>query len=161
MGMSRDEIINFACQYVSKEEMTDFPYDGDLFGLLVRTTSGDKILSDDEGWEFCYYAVCLGYTVDEEEKPRGKWVIMHLASLEVFPPTGKLIKLQPPHVVKSKFENHDRTFEIRLVKLDLSTAAEELMKKLEEARNNPEPEPVSVTKGEEKKIVQFRRKQPK
>jgi hypothetical protein len=42
---------------------------------------------------------------------------MHFASLAAFPPVAQVLKLQPPHVVKGRFQSADRSHEIRIVKV--------------------------------------------
>jgi hypothetical protein len=159
MGISKDEIIDLASRYISPEELTDFPFDGDLFCLLIRATPENEVLPDEEGWTFRGYGVCVGYTTDEESKPRGKWLWMHFASLDAFPPVTQVLRLQPPHVVKGRFQNPERTHEIRIFKVDLSNVPTILETKSQEV---PEPVKKKATatpdKNLDKKIVQFRRK---
>ena len=117
MGLSKEEIINLALRYVPSEEIADFPYQGDLFCLLIRQLSIERVLAEEEGWAFNGYGICTGYSYDEEAKPRGKWIWMHFASLAIFPPVAQVLKLQPPHIIKGRFESADRTHEIRIVKV--------------------------------------------
>lgn len=118
--LSKDEIIDLALRYIAPEEVSEFPLDGDLFCLLNREAVTDRIQKEEEGWAFAGYAVCKGYSYDDEAKPRGKWLWMHFISLTAFPPVAQVLKLQPPHVVKGRFQNADRTIEIKIVKLVLT-----------------------------------------
>ena len=161
MGISKDEIIDLASRYLSPEEITDFPFESDLFCLLVRAVPEDKVLTDEEGWAFRSYGICIGYSIDEETKPRGKWLWMHFASLEAFPPVAQVLKLQPPHVVKGRFHNPERTHEIRILKVNLSNASTVLDVNKEECLKDTEPKPAIPEPVQNKKIVQFRRKTPK
>jgi hypothetical protein len=158
MGISRDEIIDLASKYISPDELTDFPFDGDLFCLLIRATPENEVVPDEEGWTFRGYGICVGYTIDEESKPRGKWLWMHFASLDSFPPVTQILKLQPPHVVKGRFQNPERTHEIKMLKVDASNIGNILEPK---TQNTPEPEKEKSTSpdtNQDKKILQFRRK---
>ena len=158
MGISRDEIIDLASKYISPDELTDFPFDGDLFCLLIRATPENEVVPDEEGWTFRGYGICVGYTIDEESKPRGKWLWMHFASLDSFPPVTQILKLQPPHVVKGRFQNPERTHEIKMLKVDASNIGNILEPK---TQNTPEPEKEKSTApdtNQDKKILQFRRK---
>jgi hypothetical protein len=86
---------------------------------------------DEEGWEFAGYGLCLGYTLDHNAKPMGKWLLMRYASLATFPPREMHLRLQPPHVVKGRFHSDDRSQEIRMIKIALMPAAA--------AASGPEP----------------------
>ena len=119
MSLSREEIVDLAGRYVPEGEVSDFPYNGDLFCLLVRSLPADRVPEEEEGWAFNGYGVCLNYTYDEKAKPRGKWLWMHFASLTSFPPASQVLKLQPPHVVKGRFQSVDRNHEIRILKVAL------------------------------------------
>lgn len=119
--LSKNEIIDLALRYISPEEITDFPYNSDLFCLLIRTLPENRILNDEEGWAFNGYGVCTGYSFDEKVKPPGKWLWMHFASLATFPPVAQVLKLQPPHVIKGRFQSVDRTHEIRIVKVAIAS----------------------------------------
>jgi hypothetical protein len=155
MGLLKKEIIELAQRYLPEEEITDFPYDGDLFCILIRTIPVDRVLAEEEGWAFNGYGVCTQYRYDEEAKPRGKWLWMHFASLTTFPPVAQVLKLQPPHVVKGRFQSVDRSHEIRLVKVAISS---------EKAKTRGKKTPVSLkkskssTKKKADNIVAFRTK---
>ena len=123
MFLSQQEIIDYASRYVTSDEMLDFPGEGDLFCMIGRDLPEGKILAEEEGWAFQGYGICLGYTLDQEATPIGKWLWMHFASLTVFPPTEQVFKLQPPHVVKGRFQNPDRTKEYRIIKLKLNPSS--------------------------------------
>jgi hypothetical protein len=120
MPLTKQEIIDYASRYTTPDEHADFPVSGDLFCLLDREIPADKVLAEEEGWRFSGYGVCLGYALDEEAKPAGKWLWMHFASLSAFPPTAQVFKLQPPHVVKGRFFDPTRTREFRIVKVNLA-----------------------------------------
>ena len=117
MGLSREEITDLALRYISREEISDFPFDGDLFCLLMRQLPADRVLPEAEGWAFNGYGICTGYAYDEDAKPHGKWLWLHFASLAAFPPEAQVLKLQPPHIVKGRFQSADRTTEIRILKV--------------------------------------------
>ena len=154
MNLTQQEIIDYASRYVSSAEITDFPCDGDLFCLLARKLPAGKILAEEEGWAFQGYNICLGYTLDEESKPAGKWLWMHFASLSSFPPSQQAFKLQPPHVVRGRFQNPGHTHEYRIVKVS--------MKKTEEqaggANGDLGHHNASLEKAGNGKIVKFRKK---
>jgi len=135
MGVSKEEITDLASRYISRDEITDFPFDGELFCLLSRELPDGKVLSDDEGWGFGGYAICIGYTFDEESKPHGKWIWMHYASLNSFPPQAQVLKLQPPHIVKGSFQNPERTHEIRMMKIDTKNLKDRNENKDKNAKN--------------------------
>jgi len=119
MGLSRQEIIDYASRYVGPGEAVDFPHDGELFCLIARKLPEGKTLADEEGWSFQGYGICLEYALDSETNPPGKWLWMHFASLVAFPPTRQMFQLQPPHVVKGRFQNPARTEEFRFIKISL------------------------------------------
>lgn len=155
MGLSRDEILDLASRYISADEATDFPFEGDVFCLLSRQLTQDKPQADEDGWAFSGYGICIGYTMDEEAKPRGKWLWMHFVSLAAFPPVNQVLKLQPPHVVKGGFQSADRSHEIRIIKISTNNVLNALEQKMEE----PKKESIAQDKTDtDKKIVQFRRK---
>lgn len=119
MSLSKEEIIDYAARYVAPEEQTDFPHNNDVFCLMGRKIADDQILPADKGWEFNGYGLCQGYTLDDVEKPIGKWLWMHFLSLSIFPPAPQVLKLQPPHVVKGRFQNSDRSGEFKFVKVPI------------------------------------------
>jgi hypothetical protein len=80
---------------------------------------------------------------------------MHFASLSAFPPTAQVLKLQPPHVVKGRFSDADRTHEIRIIKVNTKNVLQFLNKPEETA---PADEPPVI---DDQKIVQFRKKNSK
>jgi hypothetical protein len=164
MGLSRDEIIELASRYVTVAEMVDFPYDGDIFCLLIRTISTDKVLKDDEGWGFGGYGLCIEYTLEEETKPAGKWLWMQFASLDRFPPSQQVFKLQPPHVAKGQFQNPERTHEIRILKLDIRKAMQ-MTERAPQKTDQPSPiarsekkNPLEKKSNFNEKVIPFRRK---
>ena len=124
MSLSQQEIIDYASRYVDPGEAVDFPFDGDLFCLIGRDLPEGKMPAEEEGWSFQGYGICLGYTLDTEAKPMGAWLLMHFASLAAFPPAQQVFKLQPPHVVKGRFQNPGRTNESRIIKIDLRKSSD-------------------------------------
>lgn len=145
--LTRQEIIGYASRYVTPDEGTDFPFEGDLFCLLGRTLGGNRILKEEEGWRFQGYGRCSGYTLDGEAKPIGKWVWMHFVSLAEFPPTQQTIRLQPPHVVRGRFQDPSRTREFRIIKIDMKKSVQAPLKEFSR--------PEIPQKG---KLVPFRKK---
>ncbi len=162
MELSREEIIDLAIRYIPENEVTDFPHNGDLFCLLVRQLPADRVLAEEEGWGFNGYGVCLGYRFDEDAKPRGKWLWMHFASLASFPPVPQVLKLQPPHVVKGRFQSADRTNEIRILKVALvgDEAAGMITGKTESAVQPQKKKSTKKASTPGDNIVAFRKKNP-
>lgn len=117
MTLTKDQIIEHALQYISKEEISDFPVLNDLFCFVERDIPDNKVLKDTEGWQFGGYGICKGYTYDYEAKPLGKWVWFSYISLTTFPPLRQVLRLQPPHIAKGLFQNQTRTREIRILKM--------------------------------------------
>lgn len=159
MSMTRDEIITLASRYIEDDDAIDFPMKDDTFCLLAREISHNTVLKEEEGWAFSGYGVCLGYLPDEQAKPVGKWIFMHFASLNSFPPSQQVLRLQPPHIVKGRFQNPERTREIRILKLVLGASDqnagqnnETIVEKSQSEKQDPKT--VDVTK----KIVKFRKK---
>lgn len=159
MSMTRDEIITLASRYIEDDDAIDFPMKDDTFCLLARDIPQNTILKEEEGWAFSGYGVCLGYLPDEQAKPVGKWIFMHFASLNSFPPSQQVLRLQPPHIVKGRFQNPERTREIRILKLVLGASEQSAAQtdavipdeSLIEQQKTPTAD---VTK----KIVKFRKK---
>ncbi len=159
VGLSKEEIVDLALRYIPANEIADFPYDGDLFCLLMRQLPTDKVLAEEEGWAFSGYAICTGYTCDEDARPRGKWLWLHFASLASFPPVAQVLKLQPPHVVKGRFQSVDRAQEIRIVKVTFNAATPDLPEKGKPG--TPEQSPQKKTLSGSKKaknVIAFRTK---
>ena len=117
MNVTRDEIIDFALRYIPRDEITDFPGEGDLFCFLERSLPENKVLKDNEGWGFAGYGICKGYDYDYESKPKGKWLWFYFVSLNTFPPTQQTFKLQPPHIAKGIFQNSQRSGDIKIIKI--------------------------------------------
>ncbi|MBF0431494.1 MAG: hypothetical protein HQK83_09460 [Fibrobacteria bacterium] len=136
MKIQKDEIIDLASRYVPVEN-PDFAEEGDLFYFLNRKLPNNKVLKDNEGWQFGGYGQCRGYVIDEAEKPRGKWIYMYYLDLARFPLVEEVLRVQPPHVVLGQFSSSDRSIQIRMVKC----------------------RPLTVKEQEEKKAVQKRKKQ--
>ncbi|HEX2957619.1 MAG TPA: hypothetical protein VHO70_12365 [Chitinispirillaceae bacterium] len=159
MSMTRDEIITLASRYIEADDAIDFPMKDDTFCILARDTTQDTLLKEEEGWAFSGYGVCLGYVPDEQAKPVGKWIFMHFASLSSFPPAQQVLRLQPPHIVKGRFQNPERTREIRILKLVLGSSDQNATIDNdtiteEPSIEKPNPEPADINK----KIVKFRKK---
>jgi hypothetical protein len=153
--LSKQDILDYASRYVAPEEAVDFAHNDDLFCILERNISPDKIQSGDEGWKFQGYGICVGYTVDGQEIPVGKWLWMHFVSLATFPPTVQTFKMQPPHVVKGGFQNPQRTEELKIVKINVhNSAATPPTKNGTDAKTPDSPLP-----GE--KVLKFRKKPAK
>jgi hypothetical protein len=157
--MTRDEIITLASRYIEDDDAIDFPMKDDTFCLLTRDIGQNTVLKEEEGWAFSGYGVCLGYLPDEQAKPVGKWIFMHFASLNSFPPSQQVLRLQPPHIVKGRFQNPERTREIRILKLVLGasdqTAAQNDDIIPEESLSEKQK---STSADVTKKIVKFRKK---
>ena len=160
MELSRKEIVDLASRYISAEESLDFPYNGDLFCLLIRAVPTDRVLAEEEGWSFNGYGVCLNYTYDEESRPRGKWLWMHFASLSSFPPVAQVLKLQPPHILKGRFQSIDRTHEIRILKVAVvgNNATHDLPAKKTSPSVKQKKVPADTTGKQAENIVAFRKK---
>lgn len=156
MPLTKHEIIDYASRYATPHEHIDFPMDSDLFCLLGREIPDNKVLTEEEGWQFQGYGVCLGYTLDEEAKSAGKWLWMHFASLSAFPPTAQVFKLQPPHVVKGRFFDPSRTREFRIVKVNLKKAGS-VVGSEPQKKGIPE-KGAQDTDGTKGKIIKFRKK---
>jgi hypothetical protein len=120
MAMTRDEIIDYATRYLSADEILPFPMDGELFCLLERELVTDRILTEEEGWQFNGYSICMEYELDTESKPKGKWIWFRFLSLATFPPQIQTLKLQPPHIGKGRFSNAERTRETRVITIPVT-----------------------------------------
>jgi hypothetical protein len=120
MNLTREQIIEYAQNYIDNAAKFDFPVEGDLFCFLERS-AGQQLNADaKKGWKFGGYGICFGYMLDEDSKPEGKWVWFSYTGLSVFPPMKQVIRIQPPHIVKGEFQNADRTLDIRIRKIQLS-----------------------------------------
>jgi hypothetical protein len=148
MSLTRQEIIDYASRYMVPAAGADFPFDGDLFCLFVRELIAGKEPKEEEGWGFQGYGICSGYTIDTTAKPAGKWLWMHFLSLTIFPPSPQVFKLQPPHVVKGRFQDPSHIREYRIVKVNLKKSGQTTEKE------------ISVSDPAKGKIVPFRKKKP-
>lgn len=119
MPLSREEILDLALRYITPTEAGDFPMKDEMFCFLQRDIPENRVLQDHEDWAFSGYGICRGYEYDMESKPRGKWLWFSFMSLETFPPSEQHIRLQPPHVVRGRFQTPARDGEIRILKIDL------------------------------------------
>jgi hypothetical protein len=117
MSLTKQNIIDYARRYVEDAEVGDFPHEGDLFCLFERDISASANGNNENAWNFAGYGISIGYTLDEESKPEGKWIWFYYIGLESFPPARQAIKLQPPHVVRGIFQNADRAKEVRIAKV--------------------------------------------
>lgn len=117
MSLTKQEIVDLALRYISEDEIVEFPMDDDLFCIMGREIPEDKVLKDNEGWHFTGYGICKGYDYDYESKPQGKWLWFYFVSLNTFPPTKQCLKLQPPHIARGRFENADRSGEMKIVRI--------------------------------------------
>ncbi len=115
--MTKDEIIEYASRYVDNDEISDFPEEGDIFCFLQRQLPDNKVLKDDEGWQFGGYALLSHYELDMTAKPVGKWINLHYTSLAMFPPQKSEIKLQPPHIALGIFTSPDKMFQTRIMRI--------------------------------------------
>ena len=152
--MTRDEIITLASRYINPDDKIDFPLKNDVFCLLKREIPDNTVLTDEEGWIFGGYGICLGYLPDEQSKPIGKWIFMHFASLDTFPPSAQVLKLQPPHIVNGRFQNPERTKEIRILKIGLDQNSAKKNINNESAGKSDDPPKNDYSK----KTVRFRKK---
>jgi hypothetical protein len=118
MGLTREQIIEYARRYVDEDEVGDFPHDGDLFCIMHRETGEAGADSEGPQWRFSGYGICIDYILDDRAKPMGKWVWMQYLSLDTFPPRRMSLRLQPPHVVKGSFQNPSRSHETRILHID-------------------------------------------
>jgi hypothetical protein len=159
--MTRDEIITLASRYIDEDDAIDFPMKDDTFCLLARDIPQNTVLKEEEGWAFSGYGVCLGYLPDEQAKPVGKWIFMHFASLNSFPPSQQVLRLQPPHIVKGRFQNPERTREIRILKLVLGASEQTAVPTDDTIPDQSQSEKENIPSTDvNKKIVKFRKKSP-
>lgn len=122
--LSRQQILEYAGRYINTKK-ADFPMNGDLFYFLNRKTLPNKVLKENEGWQFAGYALCRGYTLDEHSPPVGKWIFMYYLDLARFPLVEQALKVQPPHVALGQFQTPDRHMEIRIVKCRIISLEEQ------------------------------------
>jgi len=115
--MTKDEILEYASRYVEEDDIADFPEEGDVFCFLHRQIPDNKVLKDDEGWQFGGYALLDEYELDMTATPVGKWLTVHYTSLATFPPRLGSLQLQPPHVALGKFMSPDRTVQTQIVRI--------------------------------------------
>ena len=157
MGLSREELIDLATRYTTLDQAVDFPYDGDLFCILMRPVPENPDTKEEDGWIFSGYGICIGYTMDEEAKPMGKWIWMHFASLNTFPQVSQVLKLQPPHIIKGRFQNANRTQDVKIIRMGTGNMPDTSDKA---SQNKVITEAVAAGKESfpEGKIVQFRKK---
>ncbi len=115
--MDKTEIKEYASRYIDDEDMVDFPEEGDIFCFLHRELPDNKVLKDEEGWQFGGYAKLNHYELDMSAKPVGKWIIIHYTSLAHFPPHPAELKLQPPHIVLGQFTSPDKMHETKIMRV--------------------------------------------
>ena len=116
--MKPEEIFELASRYLDKEDFVTIPTEGELFAFLQRELPDNKVLKENEGWEFGGYAILKSYELDMSAKPVGKWIFMEYLSLAQFPPQLIQMKLQPPHIAKGSFTDPTQTIETRIVSLN-------------------------------------------
>lgn len=135
--LKKQEIIDFALQYINEKDIVDFPDKGEVFFLKLETV---EPLNDDEGNAVpvgtahpVMWGVCTGYSLDYECKPEGKWLYMLFTSLR---PSGAVVlnqsfRLQPPHIAMGEWFEPGRRFKYVLTSFNmLQTSAQ--MKSLKE-----------------------------
>jgi len=117
--LERQEIIDYALQYISHDDVVDFPDKGDVFIMKMRTIDTGEDLKDREGNVIpvgvdipMMWGICEGYSKDYECKPEGKWIYMYYTLLS---PDGTVVetnyfKLQPPHVASGEWYEPGRRF---------------------------------------------------
>jgi len=109
--MKTEEIQEIASRYIDADDMVTVPEEGEVFAIFHRQLPDNKVLEDNEGWEFGGYGQLIEYELDMTANPVGKWITMHYTSLATFPPRIHEIRLQPPHIVLGRFTNPEKTFE--------------------------------------------------
>jgi hypothetical protein len=139
MKLSREEILEYARRYISEEQAVDFPLSNELFCFIEREIPPDRVLNDDEGWQFGGYGICEGYTVDQESKPAGKWILFSFFSLHSFPPSLQAVKLQPPHIACGSFQNATRDKDIRIIKIPLDSSEQRSSLSVDTTEESPRP----------------------
>ncbi len=115
--MKTNEIVDLAARYVEADDMHPIPEVGELFYFIHRELPDNRILKEDEGWQFGGYGKIIGYEIDQSEKPLGKWIVISYLSLASFPPQPSTLRLQPPHIALGTFQSPDRTMESRFLAL--------------------------------------------
>lgn len=124
--MKDSEIYELASRYVDEEDFVAIPQKGEVFALLTRTLPENKVLKDDEGWQFGGYAQCKGFEIDYSAQPEGKWIFMTYLSLAAFPPQEVQLKLQPPHIALGLFRDPSKTIETKIITLSFAEDDEPL-----------------------------------
>ena len=108
--LTKEEIIEYASQYIEEKNMIDFVYNNEMF--YFTTMEDNKLL-------FMGYALCLGYELDYEAKPEGKWLYMNFQNFFTFPPEITEIKLQPPHIVTGELTLNGKKVKINKLNITL------------------------------------------
>ena len=116
--MKNSEIIELASRYIDSDDFADFPAEGDVFAFFHRELPDNKVLKDDEGWQFGGYATLDSYELDIDAKPVGKWIDIYFTSLAMYPPQSASMRLQPPHIALARFQDPSRTLETKMVPID-------------------------------------------
>ena len=117
--MKDSEIYDLASRYVDEEDFVTIPQEGEIFALLQRKLPDNKVLKEDEGWQFGGYAQCKSIEIDYSAKPEGKWLFFTYLSLASFPPQEVQLRLQPPHVALGLFRDPTKTIETKIITLNL------------------------------------------
>lgn len=112
-----EEIEDLASRYIEVGKRT-FPVPGELFYFQIRKIPQDRLLNEEEDWQFMGYAQLLSYVWDDSAKPRGRWLFLNYLDLSSYPPQNASVRLQPPHIVLGKYQTPDRAFDIRLKKVE-------------------------------------------
>ncbi len=146
--MTPEDIVELAERYITVAEC-NFPEPGELFALFIRDIPTNKVLKDNEGWRFMSYGLCRHYLLDEQIKPRGKWLHFTYADLSRYPLADQSLQLQPPHVILGKFTTPDRSHEIKMEKCVLQSEGPEV---IPGPRNESADSKEKTQKG---KILQF------
>jgi hypothetical protein len=110
-SISVEKILELALMYINESELTALVRPQNLFALFSRSISVKK----NEDWCFDGYGLLVDYTINNAEKPIGKWINVKYIYLNTFPPQAICIRLQPPHIAKGYYQNFDRTCEFKSV----------------------------------------------
>lgn len=152
MNISKKEIIELALKYITRNEIILFPDQGDFFALCYKSLS-----ELNKGYNLLFYGLCLNYSVDEMEKPYGKWITMEFLNFGSFPPHREILKLQPPHIATGKFQNPERTMELYIIKIPIRGQLNNIEEKIEPKVNKIEKKSQKKSKKLDN-IVEFRAK---
>jgi len=113
--LTADEILEYASRYIDTRGK-DPVRPGEIFAQFARPLDQQKPMPDESAWEFLCFSLCTAYYLDDSAKPLGKWIFMEFWQLTNYPPTKASLRLQPPHIALGKFQNADRSLEIKMVR---------------------------------------------